>query len=168
MTKSFHIKSNSFAVAGILNRFAGLYDPLSNLLDTIKNEGQKGKPLPKTSAIGKPLPVLPPEGVTDAGAKAYSDAVNKAKAIIEPVVRNLTNEEVGYLSGIGFTDPNDDAKKRIDITNSIHAAWDKAAAKYMKLDVNGGDAARADMLKRLQEFDAAIKSTGVIPASPDK
>ena len=148
--------------------FSDLYDPLARLLDQIRTEGPKGKPLPKKSASGKPLPILPPHGVTDTSAKAYGITNNKATTVIKPIVDQLSDEAVGFLSGLGFTDPNDVVKQRTDVVNSIHAAWDKSASEYMKLKTSAGDSARTDMANRLQEFDTAIITLGVTPVTPDQ
>ncbi len=152
-------KPYTFA-AYLISTFEALNPRLTTYLDNIKAEAPKGKAPPPAAKA--------PAGTTDTGAKAYGDAYKKAKDEIQKFVDNLSPAEIGYLSGIGFTAPGDDKKKRDDVVNTALAAWDKSAAKYMKNAMGEGDAARGGLLQRLRELDTALTSRGVTPAKPDQ
>lgn len=136
-------------------KFTSLYAPLTVLLDQIKATSGQG---------------------TAAAATAYSDAysgnptkqVTGASPTITAYVKTLAATEVDYFSGLGFTDPHDDAKKRQDIVNSLLASWDASAAKYLNGKVSDGDAARPTLQKRLQEFETTFETAGKTAVTPDK
>lgn len=158
--KRSEIKSSdkNSLVAQKFKYYEGVGFKLTTFLDDVKGESSKGRPLPDS---------LKAPGVTDAGAKAYGDAYGKAKEEIKRVTDSLTPQEIDFLSGLGFTNPSDEAKKRTDVLNSALTAWDKAASAYMKQAGAQGDAARADMKKRFAEFDDAIFTKGKTPVKPD-
>lgn len=148
--------------------FENTYNELSQLLDAVKASANKGK------SIGG--------GLTDEGTRAYGDASKKAREALKKVIDGLKPEEIGYLSGLGFrTLPlppppagfppppakTQDQVNREDVLSSPLFAWDKAAAAYASNKSADGDAARAKLLERLREFDAAIKGQGNPPVKPD-
>lgn len=100
--------------------------------------------------------------------KAYGDGYGKAKDALKKVIDKLTPAQINFMSGLGFTDPNDDAKKRTDILNSAISSWDAAAAKYMKGHLDEGDAARKKFHTRMREFDDTLLLEGKPPVTPDK
>ena len=140
------------SVVRALRSFHNLYWPLSANLDRI----HKARP-------------------GNDAASAYGDAytgnpgkkITGAKSIIEKYVKALTPAEVDYLNGLGFTDPNSDEKKRVDIVNSLLCTWDVAAAKLMKGDFTGGLAAALALADRLDEFDATVNGKGTPALKPD-
>jgi len=140
--------------------FESAYNPLVVQLDSIRAAAPTGKPVP---AAAKAAP-----GTTDAGAKAYGDAYKKAKDILQKVVDGLTAEDVNFLDGLGFANPNDEKKKRTDVLNSALAAWDKPASKYMKSALGEGDGLKPELLNRLKEFDTAIRTQKKTPVKPDQ
>jgi hypothetical protein len=147
------------------NKFGDLYNPLVALLDRIKSEAPKGKPVPETAPNGDPLAA---PGTTDTGAKEYGDAVKKAKDLIKPVTDGMTPEQINFCSGLGFTDQNNDDKKRGDILGAVQSAWDASAAKYMKQAQGDGDGLRPTLQARLHEFDVAVQTAGKTAVKPDQ
>lgn len=142
--------------------FADTYMELNALLNTIRWASSTGKVLHAVQTQGQP------PGSTTTAAKAYGDAYGKAKGILKPVVDRLSPVQLEYLSGLGFTDPGDDAKKRTDVLNSVVCSYDTVAAKYMKGELQTGDAGRPVLLARLSEFDDAIIFEGKPSVTPDK
>ena len=140
--------------------FMSLQPTLDGLLDQIAREAHKGKPIPKQAKA--------PPGVTDTGAKAYGESYNKAKEVVTNFVAGLTPDDLESLSGMGFTDPNDDAKKRTDVVNTVMSAWDRSASNYMKMDIISGDAGKSSLQFRLQELDAAIQDPSTYAVTPDQ
>lgn len=139
--------------------FTNAYPKLITYLDKIRSEAPKGKSAPPSA---KAMP-----GTTDTGAKAYSIAYDSAKKILDATVNNLTVEQLGYLSGLEYRDPNDEKLMREDVTNSILSSWDLAASKYMKNEIGAGDEQKTTLFDRVQEFDTAISSKGQSPVAPD-
>lgn len=124
--------------------FSGLKSQLNSILDKIKNAG--------------------PQGIKEAG-KAYGDGYNEAKGIVDKYVKKLSPQEIEYAwKGLGLDTAQD--KRADDVTNSVLAAYDKAAAKYMR--AAAGDANRTAMESRLKEFDTAISSKGATPVKKDE
>lgn len=157
--------------------FGDIFDQLTKLLDAIK----KGSSI-RTSVTGvesttvatSPPPsiraskTLTPSPVTLAAGSAYGDGYGKAKDAIKKVVDKLTPAQVEFMSGLGFTDKHDLAKKRTDIVNSVLSSWDASAAKYMKAQLGAGDAARLQLRDRLAQFDVAYDTQGKTAVPPDK
>lgn len=144
-----------FVVPVVIDNFESIYTTLTALLDRIRSESPKG---------------------VKQGAVAYSTAysgnadqnVVGAADIIKKHVNDMTIEQVNALSGLKFTDPNDDAKKRQDVINSALSAWDAVASKYMKNAQQDGDDLRPNLLTRLKEYDTVISNAGTPPVTPDK
>lgn len=156
----------------ISRRFSFLYPQLSALLDKIKNvSGKDAASAYSDASSGKMEYGKDAKGKVKVGADgqpADVKVVEKgAKDVIKELVDQLSPQEIGYLSGLNFTAPNDDKKKRTDVVNSVLTAWDKSAAKYMKQERAAGDAARKDLQARLAEFDTAIRTQGKTPVKPD-
>lgn len=169
------------AVVPPFTEFSKLYDQLTALLDNIKNAAPQGKSLPD-SAHAEP-------GTTDTGAKAYGEALSgvtkytkdadnnvvstekvskSVQDIIKPVTDALSPTQVGYFSGLNFTDPKDVDKQRTDVVHALQTAWDASASKYMKNAQSDGDSLRPKLLARLQEFDTAVQTLGKTPVKPDQ
>lgn len=150
--------------------FAGLYPKLTPLLDNIKTAASTGSTIPQKTSGAQP-----PAYVTDNGAKAYALArggdqtanpkVDGCQQIVDALVKTLNDTQIGYLSGLKFTAPPNSSRK--DVTDSAMAAWDKSASKYMNNLNSDGDSAKSDLLKRLQEFDTAIRTAGKTAVTPD-
>lgn len=156
--------------------FNSLLGDLNGLLDKVKAGAAKGK---KEAAVaygeassGKRDYGKGPDGRVLLGPDGQPSKVTVTekgvKDFIKPFVDSLTPEEVQWFAGLNFTDANDDAKKRTDIVNTIVAAWDKAAGKYMNQDIGGGDALRDGLVQRLQQLDATLSSRGQTPVAPDQ
>jgi hypothetical protein len=153
-------------------RFSDLYPQLVPLLDSIRSAAPTGTTIPK-KVCGIPGGSSPAGTlVTQHGASAYSVASNKARPIIAHVVATLTDQQLNYLKGLGFSGshaPKPQAgppsfpaltSKQNDVFNSVFSSYDKVATDYMKNDPSGGDTARATLQKRLGQFDTAIETLG--------
>lgn len=161
-----------------LGPFASAHGQLVGLLDAINHETNAAYVTTATGAIGTlalaPAPqvkaskVKKHAPVSKGAAKAYGDGYTKAKGILKPVVDKLTPDQVNFMSGLGFTAPGDDAKKRIDILNSVVSAWDAPAAHYMKGETGAGDKGKSALFDRLLQFDIALETQGKTPVPPDK
>lgn len=143
-----------------MNDFQSALPDLEKILDKIKTEAAKGNTLPEK--------LKPPVGATDTGTKAYSDGHREAQQLMQEVVKKLTTEDIGYLSGLGFTKPGDEENSRKEIQNSAVCAWDAAAAKYLKNQIGEGDAQKAKLQQRMKEFDNAIIKKGEEAVKPDE
>lgn len=153
------------------NGFAGLYTPLKALLDKIRSAGKDAVSAYSAAQSGKLDYGKDEKGKVKIGANGQPSEVKVlepgAKTVIEDYVKTLTATEIGYLSGLGFTAPNDDKKKRTDVVNSVLSSWDKSASKYMKQELAAGDAAASTLKSRLDEYDTAIRTQGKTPVKPD-
>lgn len=171
VTRAKNPLAKSAIVALYFNGFAGLYTELKALLDKVRNGGKDAAKAYSDAQSGKLEYGKDPDGKVKIGSNGQPSEVKViekgAKAIIEGHVNSLSPEHIGYLSGLGFTAPNDDKKKRTDIVNSVLSAWDKPAAKYMKQELSAGDGAVPAFKQRLEEFDTAIRTQGKTPVKPD-
>lgn len=164
----------------VLGPFASTYGQLAKLLDAINQTTSSAFVLVANKAALSVTVPPPPEPqvraskvkkrapVNAAAGKAYGDGYSKAKDILKPVVDKLSPDQVNFLSGLGFTAPNDDKKKRTDILNSVVSAWDAPAAHYMKGETGAGDKGKSALFDRLQQFDDALSTQGKTPVPPDK
>lgn len=157
-------------------KFSDAFSDLTALLDNVKSEASKDKASGAT-AYGNAC-----AGKRDYGKDASGNVIldgkgqpsqvtvtaKGAKDIIQAVTDPMTSDQVEYFSGLSFTDPSDDVKKRGDIVNSAYSAWDKSASKYMQNDSTTGDSEKATLQSRLQEFDAVIQNAGSPAVTPDQ
>lgn len=120
---------------------------LNKLLDQIRTQATKGE---KT------------------GVSEYSKSYAGARDVLAQVVNHLHARQVDLFANLGFSDPNDVAKKRNDMVNSVLSAWDAPAAKYAKSKAQDGDALRVALEARLREFDNVIANHGLFLPAPDK
>lgn len=121
---------------------------------------------PQLESLLSAIATAAPKGTKDAG-KAYSDSYNKAKDVVGKHVAKLTPDEVDWAwKGLELDTPAD--KRPTDVINSVVAAWDKSAAKYMRNNTGEGDSNKAALSSRLQEFDTAISSQGGTPVKKDE
>jgi len=173
-------KNSSETIVAFLGPFTSQYGPLVNLLVAIDQATNSALFASATNAVASVL--IPPSPqpqvkaskvkkrapVSTAAGKAYGDGYTKAKDVLKPVVDKLSPDQVNFMAGLGFTAPNDDAKKRTDILNSVMSAWDAPAAHYMKGETGAGDKGKSALYDRLQEFDTALETQGKTPVSADK
>lgn len=158
--------------------FSDVSSLLTKLLDSIKSASSLSKISTTQASLGsvvvnsqlhaKTLKAARHTSVSAEAGKAYGDGYGKAKDALKKVIDKLTPTQVDFMSGLGFTDPNDDAKKRTDILNSVISSWDAAAAKYMNGHHSEGDAARKTFHARIREFDDTLLLEGKPPVTPDK
>jgi len=170
--------------------FSDLFPKLTPFLDQVKKAATQGNVVPaKTS--GKMLPLY----ITDMGATAYGAAgggtitynppdpttnavtvksqTDGAKQVIAALVQTLTDTQVGYLMGLGFSGnpapmpPPTLTSQQNDIVGSVYGAWDKAAAAYLSNDTSTGDTNKATLQTRLGQFDTAIQTLGKTALPPD-
>lgn len=170
-------KNNAETIRLILGPFVTAYGPLARLLEAIDQATNRAFVTTATRAFGVSTP--PPKvvkaskvkkhaPVSTAAGKAYGDGYTKAKDALKQVVDKLSPDQVNFMSGLGFTAPNDDAKKRADILNSVISAWDAPAAHYMKGETGAGDKGKSELYDRLLQFDTALETQGKTPVPPDK
>jgi len=159
-------------------KFSDTFHDLGLLLDAVKQGAAQGK-AQGSSAYGDACSGKRDYGkdasgnvILDASGKPAQVTVTKkgAKDIIGAVTVAMDQTQLASLSGLG-TDSfmkNDVTGMQADALNSAYAAWDASASKYMKGDVSGGDAARAALQARLQEFDLAVAGSGSPTVQPDQ
>jgi hypothetical protein len=166
-------------LTAFLGPFTKTYGTLVKLLDAIDQTTNSVYFARADTIVSVSVPPPPPaqvraskvkkrEPVSTAAGKAYGEGYTKAKEALKAVVDKLTPDQVNFMSGLGFTNPGDDAKKRTDILNSVVSAWDAPASKYMKGQTGEGIKGKAAMYTRLQQFDDALETQGKTPVPPDK
>lgn len=129
-----------------LNTFTGMFDELVDHLTSIR----KG-------AL---------EGEKEAGT-AYSSEYGKVTKIVKDHVSGMSDQDIAFAwTGLNLKLVANSVE-RSDVSNSIIAAWDKAAAKYLRGNVTDGESAVNDLKSRLAEFELAVTSEGQTPVKED-
>ncbi len=157
-------------------KFSDLYPELVPLLDSIVRKSASGTTIPKKTS-GVPNHSTPASAfITNDGASAYGVTSNKARHIIAQLAATLTDQQLDYLKGLGFSGSHAPkpvagfptlSSKQNDVFNSVFSAYDKAASSYMKNDRAGGDTAQQALRARLGQFDTSIESLGKTPLPAD-
>ena len=150
--------------------FSSLQKNFDTLLDQIKVAAPKGTKdgasAYATASSGKPKLDANNQPVKDSNGSVVKD-VKGVGDYVGDVVHKLTAEQIGWVwSGLELSSPPE--KRAQDVINSVSSTWDKAAAKYMKNDISGGDSERKNIAPRLKEFDDALSSKGGTPVKKDE
>lgn len=100
----------------------------------------------------------------------YANNWRKAQQMTENFVNSLSKEHIKLLV-YGITDNNmskELSKLKTTLSNSVLAAWDKAASKYMRNATQESAKEKKNFINRMTEFDTSMSSIEHTPPSPDE